>query len=223
MITASDGKKKSFRGDKSFPVIAFGDVRYTEFMPDRVSRSTAVDALSHCVESYFCKSANEFSRMHALCGVKLILDAFSELEKSGEFTRGMRERIYLGSLHGGIAISVTGTAFPHALGYFLTELHGLPHGEACAVYLPEFILYNKEHASELYAEFCRVTGYDADEFCRLTRVSLPIGRIDVTEAEYDSTRERWGTNSCLKKLYREHTPTELEDIVRKCVAQTQKI
>lgn len=218
VITASDGKKKSFRSDGSFPVIAFGDTRYTAFMPDRVARSTAVDALAHCTESYFCKSSTDISRMYALRGAKLIIDVLKKIVKGESFTDKMREELYIASLYGGVAISVTGTAFPHALGYFLTELHSLSHGEACAVYLPEFIEYNSECAPKLYKEFCDVTGVDAKQFSELITKVLPIDKIDISETEFDTLRERWQTNKCLTKLYREHTPKELENIVRKCVA-----
>lgn len=216
VITDSQGKKKSFRANVSFPVLALSDVRYTEFMPDRVTRQTAVDALSHCAESYFCKSANEISRMYALKGAKLILDVFGEFD--GEWTRDMRKRLYLGSVMGGVAISVTGTAFPHALGYFLTELHGRPHGEACAVYLPEFIRYNEKYAPKLYGEFEKFTGFDSDSFESTVRRVLPIEKIEIESDEYAVLRERWQTNSCLKKLTREHTPQELEQIIKRCVA-----
>jgi alcohol dehydrogenase class IV len=42
----------------------------------------------------------------------------------------------------GVAISITGTGFPHPLGYSLTMLSGIPHGRACAVFHGDYIEYN---------------------------------------------------------------------------------
>lgn len=46
----------------------------------------------------------------------------------------MREELYYGSLYAGIVLSACGTAFPHPLGYVLTEDFSIPHGRACTAF-----------------------------------------------------------------------------------------
>jgi len=53
-----------------------------------------------------------------------------------------RELLIYGSCAAGIAISITGTGFPHPLGYSMTLLRGVPHGKACAVFEWAYIEYN---------------------------------------------------------------------------------
>ena len=73
VITDTKGKKHSMHDDMLYAALAFGDPRYTESMPLRVTASTGVDALAHCLESYFSKKANDISRAFALKGIEQLL------------------------------------------------------------------------------------------------------------------------------------------------------
>lgn len=199
VITGSDGRKKSFRVDSAFPALALGDPRYTEFMPENVTRATVADALSHCIESYFNNTANEFSRLFSIRGAKLIADIFKSFPDDGRLTQTQRDSLYLASVFGGIAISVTGTCIPHALGYFLTENHGVAHGTACAFWLPYFIEHNLKYAPDLSACFFKEIQTDPAELERLIGSVAPKMTARVGRAELDGMRERWINNSCLKK------------------------
>ena len=59
-----------------------------------------------------------------------------------EYNEEMHERLLCASCAAGIAISVTGTGFPHPLGYSITMLDGIPHGAACAIFDGDYIEYN---------------------------------------------------------------------------------
>jgi len=54
-----------------------------------------------------------------------------------------------------MVLNATGTAFPHPLGYILTEEYSVPHGMACAVFLPALLeraeKYCKDRAERLYS------------------------------------------------------------------------
>ncbi len=217
VITDSNGRKRSFRADVSFPVIAFGDTSYTKCMPDRVMRSTAIDALSHCIESYFSKTSNEISRAHATMGAKNIVKVFKDMVSKKVLDDDMRALVYEGSLHGGIAISITGTSFPHALGYFLSEDHGVAHGTACGMFLPEFIRYNSENAGELAKALFDTIDTDCDELCNIIENIMPTVDISVSDAEKDEVSQRWIGAACLKKMYGQPTSQLLDSIVRKIV------
>jgi alcohol dehydrogenase class IV len=59
-----------------------------------------------------------------------------------------------------MAISVTGTGFPHPLGYSLTLLDGVPHGRACAIFAEDYISHNEktECGKERIARFAAACG-----------------------------------------------------------------
>lgn len=223
VITSSDGLKKSFRADCSFPALCLGDATYTSFMPDTVMRSTATDALSHCIESYFCKTSNAVSRMFALEGAKNIIKIFKKLDRCENLDFCNREELYIASLYGGIAISVTGTAFPHALGYFLTEDYGVAHGTACAVYLPEFIRYNIENASEVAKDFFEGVGTDSKTLIALIEKTAPKTDISLSEQKAKQLYPRWINNKCISKMYGQMSADKLQDIVIKCIVNGQNL
>lgn len=54
-------------------------------------------------------------------------------------------------------INTCGTAFPHPLGYVLTENYGILHGMACAAFFGAFIDRCERFAPEKAAEFAAMT------------------------------------------------------------------
>ena len=87
------------------------------------------------------------SAVYAELGIKRLYKNLELLkDKSRGISKEMREDFMLGSLCGGVAINTTGTCFPHPMGYNLTLLHGVPHGQACAIFACEFLKLNEEAA-----------------------------------------------------------------------------
>ncbi len=201
VITNSKGLKKSFRNDLSYPVLSFGDPKYTLSLSDDFTRSTAVDALAHCVESFFNRSANDISKAFAVSGVKKLIRVFGKIAESGtqSLTLADREELYNASLFGGLAISVTGTAFPHALGYFLTENYGVAHGTACAVFLNKFTDYNLNVKPELAEEFFDEIRISKPEFDTLIEKITPAINVKLSDADILALAPRWENNAGLKR------------------------
>ena len=203
VLTNSEGRKKSFRNDLTYPALSFGDPVYTTFMSDKFTRSTAVDALAHCTESYFNRKANDISRSFAAEGIRKLVKIFRKIAENGteSLTLEDREELYNASLYGGFAISVTGTAFPHALGYFLTENYGIPHGTACAVFLNEFMAYNAECEPEQVNDFHERIGCEKEKFASLIEKITPETDIKLSDGDIAALSPRWVGNASLAKNY----------------------
>ena len=201
VITNSKGFKKSFRNDLTYPVLSLGDPKYTLSLTDSFTRSTAVDALAHCVESFFNRSANDISKAFAVTGVKKLLKVFRKIadQSTDALDINDREQLYNASLYGGFAISVTGTAFPHALGYFLTENYGIAHGTACAVFLNEFIDYNFSVMPELSEEFFDEIRISPDDFRALVEKITPEISVSLSDEDIRNLSVRWENNAALKR------------------------
>ncbi len=201
VITNSKGLKKSFRNDLSYPVLSFGDPKYTLSLSDNFTRSTAVDALAHCVESYFNRSANDISKAFAATGIKKLIKVFGKMVAEGTANLSLadREELYNASLFGGLAISVTGTAFPHALGYFLTENYGVAHGTACAVFLNKFTDYNLSVKPELAAEFFDEILISKSELDTLVEKITPAVDVKLSDEDIAALAPRWKNNGSLKR------------------------
>ena len=217
VITNSKGFKKSFRNDLTYPVLSLGDPKYTLSLSDSFTRSTAVDALAHCVESFFNRSANDISKAFAVTGTKKLIGIFKKIaEKSTDsLTIEDREVLYNASLYGGFAISVTGTAFPHALGYFLTENYGVAHGTACAVFLNEFVDYNAEIMPELTEEFFDEIRLAKEEFKALVSKITPEISVSLSDEDIEKLSVRWENNAALKRNHGNVDTAFINSLLRK--------
>ncbi len=188
------GRKKSISGDDLYPVFTFADPRYTASMPFSVTVSSALDALSHASEGYCSGKCGDIPSMFAEKAVAMIWDGLTKLEQTRELPDiHLREQLYYGSLYAGITLAYCGTAFPHPMGYVLTENYGTLHGFACAAFLPEFF----ERAAEFTPERCsRLLGCmetGLADFSATVRALTELGSIRMTRSEIASYCARWDT------------------------------
>ena len=141
VLSLPDGeRKKTYSSPFSWAKVAFLDPAYTEALNYSSTVSTALDAFAHAMESYLSPKANALSMMLAAYAAKNIWDVLTQMPD--EFTEEHRDILCYASCAAGAAISITGTGFPHPLGYSLTMLAGIPHGRACAVFHGDYIEYN---------------------------------------------------------------------------------
>ena len=216
VITTLEGSKKSVRDDSIYPKLALGDYTYTHTLPEDFTRSTAIDAMAHCMESYFCKTANELSRTHAVRGIRILLDEFRKMERSGFASLDLqdREALYNASIYGGLAINVTGTTMPHTAGYLLTERYGLAHGTACAIFLPQFYFLNKREVPELTIQFLTEIGCEEAEFLHLLEETMPESHVKMSEEEIKGEHSRWIGNSSLAKGIAVMDADQMDEMLR---------
>ena len=203
VITSPEGLKKSFRAPSTYPIVSFGDATYTMSLSPEFTRSTALDALAHCIESYFNRSANDISKLFAIRGISILAEM---LEKTADCNNSPlsfedREKLYCASIYGGLAISVTGTAFPHALGYFLSEQYNVPHGNACALYLEEFINYNACVVPDDCDTLFNAVNCDKETLIAMIKKNLPAYNIKITEEKIAELAPRYENNRSLAKCH----------------------
>ena len=148
LTLSATGKKKSISGPDCYAAVSFCDYGYTTAMPGGVTQSTALDALAHALESYLASTANEMSVLYAARAMALLRPVLPRLTAEYIPTDGERENMYLASIYAGLAINITGTCFPHTVGYYLTENYGVPHGLACIAFLPRLLARAKEYCPE---------------------------------------------------------------------------
>ncbi len=114
------------------------DPNLTLSMPVGLTIQTALDALSHALESIWNKNANDVTTAHGIRASKAVLK-FLPLAVKDLFNIEYREKLLLASFHAGMAFSNTQTAIAHAISYFITGHKGTPHGIACSFTLPDII------------------------------------------------------------------------------------
>lgn len=217
VITTPDGRKKSFHHEAIFPALALGDPSYTMSLPPLVTRATAVDVLAHCAESFFSRSANHISRCYAVEGIRLLVPVFRKMAEEGCENLGydIREKLYCASIYGGLAINVTGTCFPHTMGYLLTESFGIPHGTACAVFQKDFYEYNKTVVPELTAEYLERIGCSEEEYFYLLEKITPPWNVVMDETLITDAHSRWIGNGSMAKCQGVFSVDMADEILRR--------
>ena len=217
VITTPEGRKKSFHHEAIFPRLALGDPTYTMTLPPAVTASTMVDVFAHCTESFFSRAANHLSQSYAVEGIRLLLPVFRMLEEKGFQDLGydVRETLYCASLYGGLAINVTGTCFPHTVGYLLTEQFRIPHGTACAVFQEDFLAYNREVVPELMEEYEKRIGCGEEEILRLLKKLTPACPVRMTEEQIAAAHSRWIGNGSIAKCQGSVTAERIDEILRR--------
>lgn len=128
-----------------YPKIAVIDPELTLTVPPQITASTGLDVLSHAVESYW-STLNQ--PICSACSVQSARLVFEWLEKAYNAPDDLeaREKMAQASILAGVAFSHPRTTGSHACSFPLTNIYGMPHGEACAFTLDYFIKFNAKNA-----------------------------------------------------------------------------
>lgn len=186
------GRKKSIAYEDCNPALTFANPRYTDSMSYPVTVSTALDALAHAVEGWFSPKCSDMPTLFAEKGIPMIWQGLKTLEREKNVPgKSVRESLYYGSLYAGITLAYCGTAFPHPLGYVLTENYGVPHGMACAVFMPALINRAEQFESEKLERLLALIGETKESFKALVSSLVNVGDIKMTESEIKNHCARW--------------------------------
>ncbi len=187
------GRKRSIAPDDTYPALSFADSTYTESMPYDVTVSTALDALAHAIEGYMSVKCSDIPTLFGEKAIELIWEGLAYLHETKALPdSALREKLYYGSLYAGITLSYCGTAFPHPLGYILTESYGVPHGKACTAFMGRFIDRAAEHCPEKTQRIMKIMGTDIETF-KTVIYELTDVHIEMTKDEIESFCERYNT------------------------------
>lgn len=128
-----------------YPKIAVIDPELTLTVPPRITASTGLDVLAHAVESYWATLRQPICSACSVYSARLV---FAWLEKAYNDPADLtaREKMAEASIVAGVAFSHPRTTGSHACSFPLTNIYGVPHGEACAFTLDYFIKFNADHA-----------------------------------------------------------------------------
>jgi alcohol dehydrogenase class IV len=134
-LDAQPAVKRSWSSSQGFADQAWIDPNLTLTCPEGLTRDTALDTLAHALESIWNHHANAITRPLAVRSARIVLQTLPPLMNKPQ-DQDLRGQMSQASLLAGLAMSQTQTALAHALSYDLTLHENLPHGHACAVWLP---------------------------------------------------------------------------------------
>jgi alcohol dehydrogenase class IV len=169
VIADSQSKLKMSGRSKAYvPSVAILDYKLTMSMPKPLTAATGIDALTHAVEAYVSKQANDFTDLLALSAVELIWGSIRQAWHDGS-DEDARQNMLIGSFQAGIAFSNASVGLVHSMSEPLGACFHVPHGLSNAMLLPAVTKFSTGGAPSRYAQVARCMNLAdssvADEEC----------------------------------------------------------
>ncbi len=185
-------QKKSISGADCYAALVFADSKYTYSMGYDTTVSTALDAFAHAVEGWFSPKCDEIATAYAKIALPKIYKGLKALSESRALPDSeARDELYYGSLFAGLELNICGAAFPHTVGYVLTESFRIPHGKACTALMPCFLQKAKNNSNERFSELLEVLGENEAQLTETVKALTNVNKLGGTEAQVDEWCSRW--------------------------------
>lgn len=193
--SVSPARKEGVLHPELYPDFAVLDPRFVVRMPRDLTLWTAMDALSHAVDCYLCRSSNPVSDALAIKAIKMIFTYLPlVLERLDNLQ--LRLRMQVAAMMAGAAFSNGGIGSTHALAHNIGALFGVHHGLACGVTIPYVIKFYAEVDDKFLslAEELGVKGSDREGVLRTLvehffvfykKVGAPLAMKDLGIKEED--------------------------------------
>ena len=139
------------------PDISVTDPRALTTVPHDITAYTAIDVLSHAIESYVSLAASFLTDTHALAAIRGACEhLLPALDRPGDLRP--REGLARASLQAGLAFSNALLGATHAISHQLGGLTDLPHGLLNAILLPHVMEFNAAVATGRLADVAGAMG-----------------------------------------------------------------
>jgi alcohol dehydrogenase class IV len=148
VLTNKSSGRKVFISDQAIvPNVAILDPRMTISLPSGLTASTAMDALTHAVESVTSSWNNPVCDALALHAIRLITENLLLVITDGKNEKA-RLNMQIAATLAGWAFSVAHTGLAHAMAHTVGTLYHVPHGVGCGIMLPKVMRYNVDHCTD---------------------------------------------------------------------------
>ena len=223
--------KVSLRSPGMLASLALVDPELTYDLPQPITASSGMDALSQLIEPYVSNKANPLA--DALCreGLSRVARGLRRAYNNGRDAHARRD-MALASLFGGLVLANAKLGAVHGFAGVLGGMYGGPHGEICARLLPMVMDVNvmaletreaPHPASERYAEVAQILTGDqnaqaADGIAWLQALvkDLDIPRLSnygLAQADFPEVIQRAAVSSSMQGNPIKLTYPELEHIL----------
>ena len=162
VITNTKEKRKMACMDsRVVPAAAILDTEIMASLPVKLTAATAMDALTHAVESYLSLGAFSFSEMLSLKAVNLISENFLKVLKEPD-NYEVRKELAIAQYLAGMSFTNVGLGIVHSMAHPLSAFYDVAHGVANALILPYVLEFNADSCMEKIKELARAfePGFD---------------------------------------------------------------
>ncbi|MCM3151597.1 iron-containing alcohol dehydrogenase [Priestia megaterium] len=158
------------------PKLVVLDPVLTLSLPRPITAATGMDAFTHSLESFISNKSNLISDMVALESIRLISSSIIEAYQNGNSVEA-REKMLVGSMYGGMALTSAGTAAVHALAYPLGGKFKIPHGVANSMLLPHVMEFNMDAIEDRLFLVAEPMGIKIEGFSKTEVAQKVVNRI----------------------------------------------
>ena len=184
VINNNNHLKKSLYHNTMIADIVILDPTLTLALPARITAATGMDALSHAIESYVSLNANPVTEIYGLKAIELVNQYLEEAYLHPDNIEA-RSGMMLASYLGGCAISA-GIGIAHIMAQPLGGEYGIPHGDACSIFLPGSIILNQDYAMNKYIDISRAFGVYKSEMSDEKNIELLLKKIANLQASIEA-------------------------------------
>ncbi len=202
--------KRSIAHPQMTPDVAVLDPELTASCPPYLTTLTAMDALSHAIESAVSRNANAYTRTMGLAAIEQISNGLPACLRDPN-DLDARLACLLGSCFAGLAMQA-GLGASHSLAPAVCIVGGMRHSEAVAALLPHVIALNERREPGIYDEVKRAMGADdtaahIEHLCKMGGFDNNLSQFGLKASDWPAVREamnRYGS-------HRQTNPIEVTD------------
>ncbi len=151
--------KKGLRSDYLLPRVAILDPELTVSLPQQLTASTGLDALTHAIEGYSNTISTLMSEIMAEKAIELIHKHIRAAYTDGKDIEA-RYGMIMASYISGINLAIASVNLVHALAHTLGGTYGIGHGIANSLFLPYVMEFNRISCRDKFAKVASLMGED---------------------------------------------------------------
>ncbi|SDP16876.1 maleylacetate reductase [Paenibacillus sp. yr247] len=190
-----NGHKKTGRNLIVKPKTVIYDPKLTVTLPSRLTVTSGMNAIAHCVEALYAENANPITSLLAEDGIRALSSSLPQVVADPNNLNGRSEALY-GCWLGGTVLGSVGMALHHKLCHVLGGSYNLPHAETHTVILPYAIWYNASYAPEAVKAIARAIGSDENnvagtlfDLAKSLDAPTSLAEIGMNENDLDQAAE----------------------------------
>ncbi|MGH8460340.1 MAG: iron-containing alcohol dehydrogenase [Stenotrophobium sp.] len=152
-------------------------------LPPAITAATGMDALTHAVEAYISRNRTAKTDREAIDAVKLIMGNLAEAVKNGGNVEA-RQNMAQASFKAGIAFTIAGVGYVHAIAHNFGAYYHVPHGLANAIILPRVLDFSKPNCTARLATLAEVSGLKKGGESDAQLADAFIAKVRAMNAEF---------------------------------------